>query len=186
MDIRCTLELCNPATGNKAICTEKKEERVKGTEAFFQLWTWLKIFRSQWCQDEILSHNNHNRRWENYLFEMRLSTLQCTVGDAAAAGIVQTNIDSENWNSVNNHCTLSSINSVLLSSAAFCTVQIRQSHTIYLLWNLQYMSVCLISQSQAAPLVKMRPEIILKKQNHKLIVIKTDNDVFTTLYDGDV
>ena len=50
------------------------------------------------------------------------------------------------------------------------------------------MSVCLISQSQAAPLGKMRPEIILKKQkqNHKLIVIKTDNDVFTTVYDGDV
>ena len=186
MDIRCTLELCNPATGNKAICTEKNEERVKVSEAFFQLW--LKIFRSQWCQDEILSHfhNNHNRRWENYLFEMRLSTLQCTVGDAAAAGIVQTNIDSKNWNSVNNHCTLSSINSVLLSSAAFCTVQIRQSLTIYLLWNLQYMSVCLISQSQAAPLGKMRPEIILKKQNHKSIVIKTDNNVFTTLYDGDV
>ena len=130
MDIRCTLELCNPATGNKAICIEKNEERVKVSEAFFQLW--LKIFRSQ---DEVLSHfhNNHNRRWENYLFEMRLSTLQCTVGDAAAAGIVQTNIDSENWNFVNNHCTLSSINSVLLSSAAFCTVQIRQSHTIYLL-----------------------------------------------------
>ena len=48
------------------------------------------------------------------------------------------------------------------------------------------MSVCLISQSQAAPLGKMHPEIILKKQNHKLIVIKTDNDVFTTVYDGDV
>ena len=48
------------------------------------------------------------------------------------------------------------------------------------------MSVCLISQSQAAPLEKMRPEIILKKKNHKPIVIKTDNNVFTTLYDGDV
>ena len=48
------------------------------------------------------------------------------------------------------------------------------------------MSVCLISQSQAAPLGKMRPEIILKKKNHKSIVMKTDNNVFTTLYDGDV
>ena len=146
---------------------QKNEEWVKVSDAFSQLW--LKVFRSQWCQDEILGHfhNNHNRRWENYLFEMRLSTLQCTVGDAAAAGIVQTNIDSENWNSVNNHCTLSSISSVLLSSAAFCTVQIRQSHTIYLLGNLQYMSVCLISQAQAAPLGRMCPEIIFKRQNPK-------------------